>query len=409
VWEEGKDGASASELRKHIQKRLPEYMVPGAFVTLAELPLTGNGKLDRKALPSPEESTPKYFSRRDPRDNIELQLKHLWETTLNKDNVGIDENFFDIGGNSLNAVMLAARMAKAFSGNISVKHIFATPTVEGLASLLRSQADLRTASTIVPINARGDEEPLFLVHPVSGIGTCYVPLSRSFGNRRPLYAFQSCGLSAGESPLTSIEQMASLYVNDMKKVRPAGPYLLGGWSFGSIVAYEMAQQLSRQGEQVSSLIILDGAPSSLNGKCPEGMEVSVLKAQYLQDRILEAGLTAANGDASAIYLSYLKEKGLCPQDLSLSLYDRFLNVIAANMHAYRRYRCHKYAASRAIVLTSSDSEDPTASRWSKLIDEMSKQGIDAPHSEFVLGSNADKVASLLEEMLHKQRTLQCFA
>ena len=396
VWSEGEPAGGVKELRSHVQRRLPEYMVPSAFVSLASLPLTGNGKLDRKALTRPEE-VDRLEMRVDPRDNIELQLKALWESILDRQNIDISQNFFDLGGNSLTAVSVATRTTHLFAMPISVRQIFATPTIQGIAGFIRANGKLTTTSTLVPINPRGIEEPLFLVHPLSGMATCYLPLSRSLGNRRPLYAFQSYGLGLDEPPFHSIEEMSERYIADMKRLKDRGPYLLGGWSFGALIAYEMGQQLSRLGDEVGCLFILDTVPR-VGRKDASG---SAYLDDYLRHRLADAGQLdlTADVDLRSLYLTHLKQAGLYPPDAPAALYDRFLNIVAANKHAAETYCMNKYLGGRAVVLRSNDSADDDFHRWADMIEDVSIHACDSTHADFVSGPNAETLARFVTQFL----------
>ena len=229
-------------------------MLPSAFVMLNSLPLTPNGKVDRRALLASGLTAsghgPEFIS---PRDLIEFQLAHIWADVLGVDRVGVRDNFFEIGGHSLLAVRLMARIQQCFGKELPLSTLFEGATVEHLASILRQQAEPPPWSPLVAIQPRGSNPAFFCVHPGGGNVLCYVGLARHLGPDQPFYAFQSRGLN-GEQPIcTRIEEMASIYIEAMRAVQPEGPYFLGGWSVGGVVAFEMARQLEAQGEQVALL------------------------------------------------------------------------------------------------------------------------------------------------------------
>src|SRR5262249_20327875 len=169
------------EAQEAIRQKLPEYMVPSAIVELETMPVTANGKLDRKGLPKPEHessgSGPNIIA---PRDAIEISLKNLWEQVLDVENISISDDFFALGGHSFTAIALAARIARSFDSEVTVRHVFMNPTVELMACLLRSQGCL-SQSSLVPIQPQGSRLPLFCIHPAGGSATCYITLARCLG------------------------------------------------------------------------------------------------------------------------------------------------------------------------------------------------------------------------------------
>ena len=255
---------NASELRSFLLQQLPDYMIPSAFVGMATLPLTPNGKVDRKALPAPDQTRPtldrQYVA---PRDSTEQQLVSIWESVLSVRPIGIQDKFFDLGGHSMLAVRVIAQIEKAFGRKLRLATLFQTPTIERLASVLREEIKetaVAAGTSLVEIQSAGSRPPLFLVHGAGGgMFWGYVNLARCLGNDQPVFGFKSRGLD-GHKELDTIQEMAAQYVADLRKVQPRGPYHLGGYCFGGNVAYEMACQLTAQGEQVALLALLNCAP-----------------------------------------------------------------------------------------------------------------------------------------------------
>ncbi|MBI3875437.1 MAG: amino acid adenylation domain-containing protein, partial [Verrucomicrobia bacterium] len=254
---------AVSELRSFIQAKLPDYMNPTAFIFMDALPLSPNGKVDRRALPPAEQMRPvsekKYLA---PRNAMELRLASMWEEMLGLRPIGVTDQFFELGGHSLMAVRLIAQIEKAFNKRIPVAAIFQSSTVEQLAKLLREEKTLHNSSafSIVEIQPNGSKPPLFMVHGVGGgMFWGYTNLSRHLGLDQPVYAFKSCGTD-GLAEFASIEKMAAHYVADLRMFQPCGPYCLGGYCFGGNVAYEMARQLEAQGEKVAVLALMNCVP-----------------------------------------------------------------------------------------------------------------------------------------------------
>jgi amino acid adenylation domain-containing protein len=247
-----------SELRGFIKTKLPEYMSPGIFVALDSLPVTPNGKVDRRALPHVDELRPDleepYVG---PRDQIEERLTMLWTNVLQLKSIGVRDNFFELGGNSLLAARLFAHIANSFGKHLPLATLFLSPTIEQLANCLRDSDTSKTWSSLVAIQPEGSRPPLFCVHAAGANVLIYRPLSRHLGKDQPVYALQAQGLDGRARPLTSVEDMAALYIREMRAVQPEGPYFLLGASFGGLVIYEMAQQLIEQNQQVALLAMLN--------------------------------------------------------------------------------------------------------------------------------------------------------
>ncbi|WP_424102425.1 amino acid adenylation domain-containing protein [Moorena producens] len=246
----------SQELGQFLKEQLPEYMVPSTFVVLDKLPLTPSGKVNRKALPVPElewkegEFVP-------PRNQVERQLVEIWSAIFNLSSVGVRDNFFDLGGHSLLAVPLISRIREQFGKELSLGSIFQNPTIEQLATTLHESRDFSFWSTLLPIQTQGSKIPFFCVS--GGIGSAFYlqMLARHLGSDQPFYGLQAVGLDGQSEPHTRIEDMAADYIEAIKSVQTEGPYLLGGHSSGGHVAFEMAQQLQKQGDQVALLVIID--------------------------------------------------------------------------------------------------------------------------------------------------------
>jgi thioesterase domain-containing protein len=277
----GREALEEAELREYLEQRLPEYMVPSAFVVLEALPLTPNGKVDGKALPAPArgEAEASFVA---PRGETQQRLAGLWQELLAVERVGARDDFFALGGHSLLATRLMARIHDTFGAGLAVIDLFEAPTLERLAE--RIDTGTRSTSPLVALRKGGARPPFFCVHPVGGSVLCYLELARRLAPEQPFYGVQVPALEEGQAPDGTVEQMAARYVEALRGVQPRGPYLLGGWSFGGRVAYEMARRLTQQGEQVALLALIDahGWGDSLEpdgGDAPEGQVLRF--AEYL--------------------------------------------------------------------------------------------------------------------------------
>lgn len=257
--------------RTFLEQKVPDYLVPTAFLALPALPLNANGKVDVSALPSFDGSRPELQAQyMAPRDDVERQLAEIWETVLGVKPVGVQDRFFDLGGHSLLAVRVIAHVEKKFNRKLPVAAIFQHRTIEQLARLLRAdEPRYASATSLVEIQGHGSNPPLYLVHGVGGgMFWGYSNLARHLGSDQPLYAFKSRGLD-GQPEWPTIEEMAANYVADLRAHQPHGPYLLGGYCFGGIVAYEMARQLQAQGQSVRLLGLMNCSPPNTDYDKPD--------------------------------------------------------------------------------------------------------------------------------------------
>jgi thioesterase domain-containing protein len=255
----GDEVPTASELRDFLRRSLPEHMMPAAFVALPEWPLTPNGKVDRAALPAPQRT--ETADRIAPRDTLEHELARIWEEVLEVGPIGIRDDFFALGGHSLLAVRLMAKIEEQLGRALPLSVLFTAGTVEGMAAVLRQSSPSERASNVIPLQPRGARPPFFWIHPAGGDVLCYAALARHLGEDQPLYGIQARGFASDAEPLSRIEEMAALYIDEIRRLQPTGPYFLGGWSFGGPVAFEMARQLRTLGETVALLALVDGMPT----------------------------------------------------------------------------------------------------------------------------------------------------
>jgi amino acid adenylation domain-containing protein len=268
AYSRSNNGSSAAlvsgELRDYLKQKLPEYMVPGSFVMLASFPLTASGKLNRRALPAPEtpESLSVTTSSAVPATRLEKMLTATWAELLGMP-VGINDNFFEVGGHSLLAVRLFAQIEKRLGKRLPLSILFQAPTITQLAAVIQKDWTPKWSSLVEIQPGAGDASTpaFFCVHAVGGNVLEYYDLARHLGPDQPFYGLQSQGLDGTSPTHTRIEEMAAHYIKEMRELQPDGPYFLGGRSLGGMVAFEMAQQLRAQGQSVGLLALLDTYPS----------------------------------------------------------------------------------------------------------------------------------------------------
>jgi amino acid adenylation domain-containing protein len=335
-------------LREHLAAKLPDYMLPAAFVSVESLPQTPNGKLDRQALPAPSARGPEPLA--PPRTPLEQTLAEIFSQLLHRDPIGIHDNFFSLGGHSLLAVRLFAQLAQRTGRTLPLATLFHQPTIAGLAAALQVPAPAPAHQTVVPLQPEGTRPPLFCIHPVGGHVLCYVALARALGPAQPVYGVQATPVAAADSPPPeTLEAAAGRYVRAIREVQPSGPYQLLGWSLGGVLAFEMARQLVQAGQQVSLLALLDSyAPGS---PLPElqGAPEQMLLRWFLSD------LTRQKGDSGdqelpldgltelGPALSRLRAKGLLPPDAQEAQLEALYALFRRNLQLTVGYGPGDYA------------------------------------------------------------------
>jgi amino acid adenylation domain-containing protein len=409
----------ASELRVALKQRLPEYMVPSLFVALEAFPLTPSGKVDRKALPKPDgtlsTSAAAFVA---PRDQLELMLTKLWEELLRVQPIGVTQSFFEVGGHSLLAVSLMAQLESRLGQRLPLSTLFTHPTIEGLAALLRQQKGATEWTPLVPIQPQGSRRPLFCVHPVGGTTLCYAPLARQLGADQPLYGLEARGLD-GSQPITTIETMAEAYLQAVRKVQPEGPYLLGGWSLGGVVAFEMARQLTQAGQQVELVAMFDSwlLASSLSSKpAPTddielliGFAVDLASAQGKQLHLSREQLERLEPGARLPFvLEQARGSGELLPGVGTAELRAYFNVYRANVQALLRY---VPGSGHSLPLaffwaTQSGSASPAASApdvergWAGVTRQPPRlHGVAGDHYSILLGPGLEQLVSQLRPLL----------
>ncbi|WHZ20161.1 MAG: polyketide synthase module [Rhodanobacteraceae bacterium] len=270
------DATLAERLRTRLRAALPAYMVPQHIERLDALPHTPNGKIDRKALPLPAAlavAEPKPQAEARPVSALELALTDIWRDLLKVRDIGVDDDFFDLGGDSLLAVRVFERTQNLTGINLPLATLLTAPTIRRQAAALRAagakEPEVAPAvpasgsarrdpwAPLVPIQPRGTRPPLFFVHAIGGNVLNYVRLAKGFHADQPIYGLQAVGVDGLAPPLESVPDMAKRYVAEIRKVQPHGPYFLAGGSMGGAIAYEIAQQLSSDGEPIGMLALFD--------------------------------------------------------------------------------------------------------------------------------------------------------
>ncbi|WP_443659035.1 non-ribosomal peptide synthase/polyketide synthase [Clostridium algidicarnis] len=255
---------NALNLKNYLKENLPTYMIPSYFVQLDKMPITPNGKIDRKALPKPnlDELTDSYEA---PRNEMEESLVEIWKDVLNIKQVGINDNFFEIGGHSLKATKLIARINKEFKIEISIKDVFYGQTIKELSHCITESKKYSTNisnDNVILLkssdeNSSAKEENLFIIHDGSGDIGGYIELTSNLKDNIKCWAIKADKEAIYNRNNLTIEELAETYIKLIKNIQPIGSYNIAGWSLGGVIAFEMARQLEKSGNEIRNLILID--------------------------------------------------------------------------------------------------------------------------------------------------------
>ncbi|QKV94598.1 amino acid adenylation domain-containing protein [Streptomyces sp. NA02950] len=345
------------EVRSGLRSSLPEHLVPSHYLWLPSLPLTPSGKRDDAALREiPLAPRPARVHGTPPRDDYERDLADMVSELLEIPTPAVHDDFFDLGGTSLSAMRLVVMIEKRFSVSMPLATFVKAPTVAKLARCLRAESAETVFDPMVPIRATGSRPPLFFVHPIGGNVLCYVQLAKHLPRDRPFYALQAAGSELGTQPLRSVPELARSYVQAIRRVQPHGPYSVGGWSFGGIVAFEMARQLRQSGAEVDHLVLLDAiTPTAGAGRdtAPDSLLTwfmwELLWLNRGADAPAEALPQGLDEDAAFdLILQRAVDAGVLPPGSPSTCVRRLFRVFEANWQALLDY--HPEAIDQDLTL-----------------------------------------------------------
>ena len=306
----------------------------------------------------------------------------MWGDVLGCEEIGIFDNFFALGGHSLSAVKLITRIQNRFEVKIPLSALFSAQTIAGMADFIRHAIDHDVWTPLVPMQPAGDKPPLFCVHTGFGLVLVFVELMRRLEADRPFYGIQAVGLEEGQQPVQSMEAMADLYIRQIRRVQPAGPYHLMGHCFGGLVAYAMAQRLREQGEEVAFLGMMDTLNTNEVVRSLEGM-ISVETMFYdvllgnLSKRVKKRfRKLSAQEQAEMVYdriKDDAKDIGFELPDIDVGMVRRVLDLLQINTKVALNYRIEPYPGKITYFVAQDEKRDqPIVTGWP----EMASEGID---------------------------------
>jgi amino acid adenylation domain-containing protein len=349
--------ADFQTIRTNLRNLLPEHMIPAAYDLLERIPVTPNGKLDRRALPAPRGETKPTEAAR---DNLELILQQVWKDVLKTDHVGLHDSFFDLGGHSMAAVDLISRLITELGTELPIRVVFVHPTVASMAQYLRSGEQL-TWSSLVAINRSGSKRPLFCFHTRGGLVLSYTGLAQALGPDQPVYGLQD--VSELSSPVRTIPELAKGYVRALRAVQSHGPFQLAGYSLGGTFAWEAAHQLEASGERVGTVFLLDAGPTAeIEGPgLEERVESELLKltrrrlSQELDTHSAEQAGSLPVAEQLDLLLHRDKQNGRTPDDVTSSQFYNLYLRSARHVAAKTLYEMPELRAP-VVLLQSAQSE-----------------------------------------------------
>jgi amino acid adenylation domain-containing protein len=392
---------SIANLQAWLKQALPEYMLPADFVVIEEIPLTVNGKVDKARLPAPQrvEEANSYVA---PRNDLERMIADCWGEVLKRPSIGASSGFFDMGGDSLLATRVIANLKQRTQATIPLKLLFEYPVLADFAAQVEqilAGAEVGADRCLVRIRRSGGKAPLFYVHPVGGSVTCYFSLSRQLGPDQPFLALQSHAMVCKGSTVDTIEKMAMHYLAEIREVQPHGPYRLGGWSMGGLIAYEMARLLAEQGETVAELSMIDSYLTKSRIADEQTIlfnfvrQLAVAPGKRLSDEALRAWENQIHSHADLC--CQLRATGLVPQETTDDDVQHLLEVYTHTVHAFKLYDpkpSTKLALDKVILFRARDSHEQLGI-WSQLVEHVAVHQVDADHFGIVHHPDIGRILS----------------
>jgi thioesterase domain-containing protein len=397
---------SASTLRHFLNEKLPTYMIPTHFVETSTFPLSPNGKVDRAALLrwdsvslSPVEEVEQ------PLDMTEVQMLALWQRVLNRDDINLRDDFFEVGGHSLLAAELCTEIERIFGQHLPLSALFNARTPKAMATALSQDGWKPQWESLVTIQSGGALPPLFLIPGVGGNVVGFAALARALGADQPVYGFQSCGFNGKEKPLTRIEDIARRFVNELEKTPIDGPFLLAGVCMGGLVAFEMAQQLLKHGKKVALLILIETwLPSAMT---PYGALAWNTFAQFrfIGQKIAQNWEALCEVELGKQW-EYIWKKLRTKVHSKTKVHYALERVALANNRAAVKYVPTFYSGKTCLILASGRAitldGDPRLN-WKQLtapeLDVRMSPGTDS--GQMLISPNVDYLCFLIKELVRK--------
>jgi thioesterase domain-containing protein/acyl carrier protein len=401
-------------LRTTLLQTLPDYMVPEYFVVLDAMPLTSNGKVDRKALPAPEVAHDEsgYVA---PVTTTEKAIAAVWAEVLKVDRVGVTDDFFELGGHSLLATQLVSQLRKRSVTDLELRDLFSYPTLGALAAFVDSSKVSDLHPNLVPIRPNGKANPLFLIHAIGGGVQYAFDLAQHLDPDQPVYALAASGLAEGEKPLASMAELATTYLDAIRQVQPSGPYLLAGWSLGGMIAYEIAHRLLSSGKAVHFVGMIDTSSPAMRARLLAEHPIKSDACRALLTWIIDVNLVAdarlhpafnelmdlaRQADLDAM-LAVCKREALVPSHLDPAQVMRTLSLYQSSAKAADDYRALPAKAPVTYFAADRAEGDDLTLGWNELLGKhLRVSRIGGSHLSIVRPPYIEKLARDIAGRLH---------
>ncbi|HVM89005.1 MAG TPA: amino acid adenylation domain-containing protein [Puia sp.] len=401
-------------IMSYLQQHLPDYMIPKLLIELNKIPLTANGKADKKALPDPG-LLPEFGKRKHkaPRTETEKIVAGIFSDALGLAEISIDDDFFEMGGHSLIAIKVMKILEEKTGQKLPITSLFSAPTVEKLSALLKDESVPIVWKSLVPIKPEGNKPPLYIVHGSGLTVMVFNSLAKELSENQPVYGLQAYGLN-GEEPFDTIEEIATHYINEIVAYNPDGPYLLAGYSFGGKVVFEMAKQLKAMGKEVRLVAIFDtnvaGADNFLSSsqrwkkkivrQFPKALFVFQSFAKYPADTI-KYQFNFFFGKIRSLLEKAGMLNSLPAEEEQLSVYAKRINE--AYFKAYANYKMIPYDGVIDLFRVTKRLyylDDPVYLGWNAYaLKGVNIYDIPGDHKTFLLGTNYIALAKTLQKCI----------
>lgn len=410
------------QLRDELTKRLPAYMIPSAFVVLDELPRTINGKIDRAALPRPA-GRPVWAGHFEaPSTATQQSLVSIWEELLDTRPIGIQDNFFDLGGHSMLAVRMTSEVERLLGKRLPLVELFQNATIDHLSALIDQDDLATTGSTLVPLrmgeNAQSSElaeslPPLFCIHPAGGTVFCYLEMVQHLASGRPVYGVQANGIDGNQPPHETLAEMAAHYARVIREVQPSGAVHLVGWSLGGNIAFEVARQLESRGTPVGLVALLDSGLLTSDTEFREADFVPLLSALFpgAINVNLEEIRQRSQADQLQFFVDRASQAGIVPDGISDIVATKntpnaahVFGVFQANVKAVHEYVAAPYHGDvhlfrpRDQGRTNSLFDDPLLG-WQEVTRRTHVREVPGDHAHMLQSPAVESIAEQLDQLM----------
>lgn len=408
---------ASRQWQRYLSELLPEYMLPSSYLHLSSLPLTANGKVDREKITSQLAKVTATTSYQPPQTRTEARLLTLWQQVLPASGFGIHDDFFTLGGDSLQAIQVFNLIRQDFGQELAIHSLFEATTIHKLALLLDQDVSQQIPTNLVRLQSHGERLPLFCVHASDGFVYNYRALSEKLGKDQPFYAFQARGIDGVLPPHRQILSMANEYLLELRKVQPSGSYQLAGWSLGALIALEMARQLDSEGDKVQLLCLIDppvphhwqDTYMQAQGSLLDKMSLLVKDPQKALAFIglqREAFIALDEQEQLAQFYDGACFSSQLPAEIDFMQFCHVVQVINANLQAISEYQPCNYPSDAVVYLSPQIHADKLSNFsdfWQAFLPEAVEHQVPGDHwSMFTNADNLKQLADVLSLYLSKE-------